>query len=184
MMPASPQGRNVTKGARLVELIAQTDSRLSTAEQEQIVTIATQIDRIERSIGHLLQHYANRSRLSLVEAQTLAAVLDLGSNARLSSIAELVRVPLSTMTGVATRLERNGMVERKRASDDARAFVLSLTTEGRDRLRLMFGPFFEEISNVCQQVGPSTLETIVESFTTVSELAEMLESRLGIKPDS
>lgn len=183
-MPAPAQGRNVTKGARLVELIAQTDSHLSTAEQAQIVTIATQLDSIERSISHLLQHYANRSKLSLVEAQTLAAVLDLGSNARLSSIAEMVRVPLSTMTGVATRLERYGMVERKRASDDARAFVLSLTPEGTSRLQQMFGPFFEEISNVCLQVGPSTLETIVESFTKVRELAEMLEGRLGITPDS
>lgn len=166
----------MTKGARLFELIKKSVDRSCIADNHQIIEIASMIDRIERAIGHSLQHHAARCHLTLLEAQSLAAILDLDEKAKLSAIAETVRMPLSTMTGVAARLERSGLVARTRATDDARASVLTLTEDGKTRLVSMFGPLFEQISKLTEQTGSDTLQSVIVAFHTVSELAENLES--------
>lgn len=168
----------MTKAKRLVELIGEPDCQQTMVEREKIMELATMIERIERSISRSLQHYANQHQLTLLDAQSLATILDLGENARLSLIAENVKMPLSTMTGVAARLERAGLVERHRASDDARASVLSLTPEGMERTQKMFIPFFEEVRRVIEQAGPDTMQSIVDAFTIVRDMAEQLESGL------
>lgn len=166
----------MTRAKKLVDLIGESESNLTDDDREKIMKLATMIEQIERNISHSLQYYANQSQLTLLDAQALAAILELGDKARLSAIAEDVRMPLSTMTGVAARLEKAGLVERKRATDDGRASILSLTDEGTNRVKEMFQPFFREVSQVIETTRPGTLETLVKSFSIVNKLAEQLGS--------
>lgn len=167
----------MTRAKRLVELLGESESHLAGCDGKNIVQLAGMIERIERNISRLLQYYANRCQLTLLEAQALAAILELDNKARISAVAEYARMPLSTMTGVAARLEKAGLVERKRASDDGRASVLSLTAEGVTTMRELFQPFFREVAQVIEKAGPETLQSVIDSFTIVSELAEQLGSR-------
>lgn len=164
----------------LMDLMQDEGSPLSLCEHEMVVHLADMIERIERAIGSALQRHAAQSQLTLLEAQALAVILKKGVNARLSTIAEATRMPLSTMTGVASRLEAAGLVERKRATDDGRAFVLTLTDTGIAKTKEMFQPFFREVTTLIDKSGPDTLPRIVDSFAIVCELAEQLG---GIHPN-
>ena len=164
----------MTRTKKLVDLIGESESNLAGEDREKVMELATMIEQIERNISRSLQHYANRTQLTLLEAQALAAILELGDKARLSSIADDVRMPLSTMTGVASRLEKAGLVERKRATDDGRASVLFLTDAGTTQVKEMFQPFFREVAQVIDESGSGTLDTLVDAFATVSRMAEQL----------
>lgn len=164
---------------RLVELIGESESNLSGGDREKVIELATMIEQIERNISRSLHFYASKSQLTLLDAQSLAAILEFNGGARLSAIAERVRMPLSTMTGVAARLEKSGLVERKRAADDGRAWVLTLTDEGTARIREMFRPFFREVAQVIDDAEPGALEAMIESFTLVNQMAERLAANIG-----
>lgn len=166
----------MTRTKKLVDLIGESESNLAGEDREKVMELATMIEQIERNISRSLQHYANRTQLTLLEAQALAAILELGDKARLSAIAEDVRMPLSTMTGVASRLEKAGLVERKRATDDGRASVLFLTDAGTTQVKEMFQPFFREVAQVIDESGSGTLDTLVDAFATVSRMAEQLNA--------
>lgn len=164
----------MTQAKKLVDLIGESGTNLAGDDREKVMELAAMIEQIVRNISRSLQHYASKSQLTLLDAQALAAILELEEKARLSAIAEYVRMPLSTMTGVAARLEKAGLVERKRAADDGRASVLSLTDEGASRVREMFQPFFRSVSQVIDQARPGTLDTLMDSFTIVNQMAEQL----------
>lgn len=168
---------------RLFDLVGDGDRNASRINREEIVELATMIEQIERNIGQSLQYYANRSGLTLLDAQALAAIVELGDNARLSAIAESARMPLSTMTGVAARLEKAGLVERRRATDDGRAFVLILTPKGVLQVKELFGPFFEQVSKVIETAEPGTLEALVESFRAVNEMALQLRATVDAQAE-
>lgn len=56
--------------------------------------------------------------------------LDTHGGLRVSAIAACHGVDVSTITPRLKRLETAGLVERERATDDARAFVITITDEG------------------------------------------------------
>lgn len=162
--------------SRLQELFGDQISEEQRAQREMFFEIGQKFEDIERSINRALQLYAQESGLTLLEAKALGRLLDEGE-ATLSSIAECEHMPLSTMTGVATRLEKAGLVERTRSEDDRRAYVLTLTSAGMERLRRMFEPFFNEISTVLEQADKDTLQSVVSAFDTVAEMAKVFEDR-------
>lgn len=50
---------------------------------------------------------------------------------RMSDLADYLRAPLNTATGVVARLTRRGFVERRHSPDDKRVVVVGLTDQGR-----------------------------------------------------
>jgi len=48
-----------------------------------------------------------------------------------SSLARAVAVGLPTLTGIVSRLEARGLLERKRGAEDKRQVLISITAEGR-----------------------------------------------------
>lgn len=168
----------MTEACKLNELFDDSGDEATFAKRELIIHLGDQIESIERSIGRLLQSHAVGCGLTMIEGKALATLLEHNGSARLSVIADHVRIPLSTMTGVATRLEKSGLVERERAADDKRAFVLNITPAGRDKLRELFVPFFGEISDVIDSFGADTMQSVVAAFDVVASMAAALENRV------
>lgn len=54
---------------------------------------------------------------------------------RMSELADRVMISPSGLTRMVDRLERDGLVERKRVSEDARVMMAKLTDRGREVLR-------------------------------------------------
>lgn len=149
-----------------------------TDQEQAIIQFRVYFEQIEGAIAYALSEYASREGMDLMEGLSLRWVYDLGDQAKIGAIADKLRIPLSTMTGVANRLESNNLVERHRAPDDGRAFVLRLTDEGMSRLDGMFVPFFNDVTCILGDEGESALPQMIEGFERVSRLSQKLEAKV------
>ncbi|MEU6752766.1 MarR family transcriptional regulator [Spirillospora sp. NPDC046719] len=89
-------------------------------------------DRIWRSIQEGLAPL----NVSMSEYSVLALVGEAGPQGmRMSELAERRLMSSGGFTRLADRLERRGLIERRRSADDGRGFEVTLTDEGRALLR-------------------------------------------------
>jgi DNA-binding MarR family transcriptional regulator len=82
--------------------------------------------------AHLLRAEAHRGR-SLGSLLVLRR-LDAEGPQRITELAVAERVAQPTMTGLAGRLEQEGLVRKTRDAGDARAVLVELTAAGREQL--------------------------------------------------
>lgn len=165
------------ESARIFSLGRYRDLENLTEQERNIIEFRQLSERLERSISSAIQEYSSKVGLTLLEAVTLQSLFDLGEEAKVGAIAEQARMPLSTMTGVARRLETGGLVSRRRAPDDGRAYVLSLTDKGLARLEEMFVPLLTDLHVILEEVEPATISIVLEGFRQVAELGECLEQK-------
>jgi DNA-binding MarR family transcriptional regulator len=79
---------------------------------------------LEAGGGMPLTHYDVLRQLALAPGQRL----------RMADLAERVMLSRPGLTGVVTRLEKQGLIERERVSDDRRGLYAVLTAAGHNRL--------------------------------------------------
>lgn len=107
-----------------------------------------QVDRIVEAIIYL---YTEARRLTKDQAAkhgltgpqlSVAKILEDIGDLSLSELSERINAQNSTVTGIVDRMEREGLVERKRSSDDRRVVHIRLTKKGNELARSMkFEPF-------------------------------------------
>jgi len=110
--------------------------------------LKAQVDRIAEVIIYL---YTESRRLTKSEATkvgltgpqlSVVKILDELGDMSLSDLSERIRAQNSTVTGIVDRMEREGLVDRKRSSEDRRVVRIQLTDKGRRLARsLDFEPF-------------------------------------------
>ncbi|TDE56333.1 MarR family transcriptional regulator [Nonomuraea mesophila] len=72
----------------------------------------------------------------MAEYSVLALLGEAGQNGmRMSELAQLRLMSSGGFTRLADRLERRGLIERRRSADDGRGFTAVLTKEGRALMR-------------------------------------------------
>lgn len=140
--------------------------------------LATMFGQISTNLDRALQVYAERAGMTLLDGQALYAVCELGADARPGTIAERLKMPLSTMTGVANRLVAAGLVERKPAPGDGRSAMLVVTSLGLERVRMLFHPVLHDVTEILDEHGPGAIEKISEGFRLVLSVTETLEQRV------
>lgn len=111
-------------------------------------TYKAQVDRIVETIIYL---YTESRRLTKEQAArhgltgpqlSVAKILEDLGDLSLSELSEKINAQNSTVTGIVDRMEREGLVERKRSSDDRRVVHIRLTRKGHELARaLNFEPF-------------------------------------------
>lgn len=158
------------------EFLLRRDSE-GTESDRQLMALAEMFTQISTSIDRALHHYAERVDLTLLDGQALFAIIELGNDARISSIAERLRVPLSTMTGVANRLVTGGLAERKTAPDDGRSSILVITDLGEERATEMFQPVLRDVAEIMNSYGEDAVSQILSAFGLVQEMTETMEAR-------
>jgi DNA-binding MarR family transcriptional regulator len=100
---------------------------------------------LDGSIGFLLARTA-RSMKRALEARLSAynitasqyvvlSVLDEQDGISLSQLGQLLYFDNPTITGIMDRMERDGLVERRRIADDRRVINIFLTGQGRELLK-------------------------------------------------
>lgn len=114
--------------------------------------------------------------LDLGQQDALDVVMGLGE-ARMGDLAAALRVDPSTATRAVARLEATGLVERRRAADDARAVVVAPTPAGvelYDAIRLAaraaLAELFARFDRSEQQVLADLLDRLVEGLDDVAGL--------------
>lgn len=89
----------------------------------------------------------------------------------MTEIAEYLSVPLNTVTGIVSRLEKRGMIRRDRASDDKRIVVVKMTETGKESLKIQI----EELEVMFQKV---MVELTEEEILLISSIAQKIFSLL------
>ncbi len=84
----------------------------------------------------------------------------------------------SSVTELADRLERTGMVARARSEHDRRVVMLTATVRGRGVVEAALGPVLQEAGEIVAKLGEEQLP-VVAAF--LGELRSMLD-RLGSTP--
>jgi DNA-binding MarR family transcriptional regulator len=97
-------------------------------------TAAMAFSRADAAFAAALRAAIGQARLRGVVDPGMGPVLfDLDEHGVLSmsALAERVRVPRSTMTGIISRLEKRGIVRTAPNPEDGRSIVVALTPKGR-----------------------------------------------------
>jgi DNA-binding MarR family transcriptional regulator len=87
---------------------------------------------------------------------------------RMTELAEEVLMSPSGLTRVVDQLEREGLVERRRRSDDARSFEAVLTAAGRTRLRAANERHLQRVRELfLDRLSDAQLEQLVDIWGTI-----------------
>lgn len=81
--------------------------------------------------NHLDRRLADEGAVSLARWQALRAVRNRGGDGRVQEISADLSITVGAASKLVDRLERDGLVERRRHPSDRRSMLLALTGEGR-----------------------------------------------------
>jgi DNA-binding MarR family transcriptional regulator len=91
--------------------------------------IVASIRRIIRAIDLQSRRLQDRHKLTGPQLATLREAHKVGQPS-ISALARAVHLSQPTVSGILSRLERRGLVARKRSADDRRTVVIEVTEEG------------------------------------------------------
>jgi len=104
----------------------------------------------------------------------LLLLLYRNSEVNMTQIAEYLNAPLNTATGIVARMEKRGLVNRERSSEDKRVVTIKLTAAGRGYIKDMI----KEITRYGQlMIDGFTPEEINLVFKMVDKVMDTLSSK-------
>lgn len=89
-----------------------------------------------------------------------------------TELAHRTHTHVATMTGILTRLERDGWIERRRTEADRRSIQIHAT--GVERLTDAYGPANENLPKLLEPWTPDQVTMLVQFLTEASTIAEEL----------
>lgn len=116
-------------------------------------------------------------RFSKSELFTLL-VLDKRKEITMSELVEYINTPMSTATGIADRLVKNGYVERERSETDRRVVVLRLTDEGVQLLNRLKDMIYGYLSMLIEDLTEEEKQFMIR---IVIKIMNGLQSKLDVK---
>ena len=90
------------------------------------------------------------------------------SSRKMSELAALLRVRVSTMTGVIDQLERKGYVERIDHPQDRRSLQVRLTPEGRKLYQSARDAFLSHLAPLVQHRSPADCDRLISFLGEVT----------------
>ena len=99
--------------------------------------------------------------LTLSQFAVLEALYHLGPMS-LSEVAKKILTTGGNLTMVAGNLDKQGLVERKCSTEDARVYILSLTPKGKKLISEMFPEHAKAIAEALQTLSPKEQKKLSE----------------------
>ena len=128
---------------------------------------------LERLIEQL-RRLTPRQELSLTAASTLRRLARTGPQ-RLSELTVPEGVTQPAMTQVVTRLERDGLAERRSDPADGRAVVVSITEAGRELVARRRAAWAAALSARLQDLSAPDRQAILAALPALERLGELLD---------
>jgi DNA-binding MarR family transcriptional regulator len=156
--------------------MTQRNKGISSETSEDIHTIRTK--EIVYAIRRLMQageHYTKElNKVYNVSAAQINCLIALYENGPLSpsQIARHVMVNSSTITGIIDRLEKKGLVQRLRVSQDRRVITVELTRNGKILAENAPPPIQHKIIDGLKKLSPNEIDDI---SLTLKRLIDMLD---------
>jgi len=130
------------------------------------------------------QHTKALEKTHHVTSSQLSCLLALYENGPLppSQIGRHIMVNSSTVTGIIDRLERKGLVERSRVSQDRRVITVSLTGQGLMLVENAPLPLQDKIVSGMRRLPPQEIEQIIGGLTRLTGMLDNPEEDKGNGP--
>lgn len=127
--------------------------------------------RGSRLLEFVLDAELQRAGMSLAEYELLSMLSEApGHVMRMSRLADLTVQSRSRVTHSATRLERRGWVERRKAVDDGRGIELKLTDEGWAAVQDAARVHVASVQNhLIRQMDPQLFASLGEAMSSVRD---------------
>jgi DNA-binding MarR family transcriptional regulator len=97
------------------------------------------------------------------EAIFLLQFLRRNSPAKMSEIAEEMKIPISTATRMVDRVETRGLISRKKDRKDKRIILVSLKLKGEKIVREVEDHTYEVISKNLAEFNEDTISSFIET---------------------
>lgn len=94
-----------------------------------------------------------------------------------TALARRTRTHVATMTGILTRLERDGWIERRRVGSDRRSVEIHAT--GVQRLTEVYARTNQRLSSLLASWTPEQMEALTRFLTQASEIATEFTGHLA-----
>jgi len=105
----------------------------------------------------------------------------------IGSMSQMRGIDAATGTGIITRMEQNGLVERRHDREDRRVVKVYLTAEGRDIANTLAAPVKQFEHSMTRGISKAEMERLLEQLqqiiANVSELGPGLGDRFGLLPN-
>lgn len=128
--------------------------------------------RVMWAVDHALQKTSKRmkSRLGITGPQRLVVrMVGRFPGTSAAHLSDLLHIDPSTLTGVLTRLERRGLIQRRRDPRDGRRWFLGLTARGRMMDKRRTGTVEAAVRAAIRDVHPDELDAARRVLTTIAE---------------
>ena len=102
--------------------------------------------------------------VSLVQLRALV-LLERDGQLRAGTLAELLNVSPSTVTGLCDRLAARGLIERSLAADNRREVVVRLSPAGKELVDTVIAARRLEMARILEKIPPSELTGMTTALT-------------------
>jgi DNA-binding MarR family transcriptional regulator len=131
-------------------------------EDDHLRNAIAGLDELILSLGQrILTYFASRSADFTIKEMFLIDVLGSRESATMSELAQILSVPLTTMTSMVTRLVKRGYLDRFRTEEDRRIVLVSLSRKGHDIFREHRHEYIRTVSEVLGDLTEEEQRTIL-----------------------
>ena len=87
----------------------------------------------------------------------------------LTQVSDYLDVPLNTVTGIVDRMEKRGLLERRRSAEDKRVVTIQMTGQGMTCIKDILDQVFRYGQSVLNRLTPQELQTGIQLIDKVLE---------------
>ena len=88
----------------------------------------------------------------------------------MSEIAEYIHVPLNTATGIVSRMEKSGLVERMRSEQDKRIVLIRFSSKGLEQFNRLIGQLMGYMADILSEFSPEEMKLLESMMSKVKNV--------------
>lgn len=133
-------------------------------------------DAVHSAAIHVLRRVRQEDARTGIGPGRLSAlsVLAFGGPMRLTDLARAEQVRPPTMTRIVAALEGQGLVRRRRATDDARATILEATVRGAKVMKEGRRRRVDRLASALQRLSPNELDLLARAAALLEKVSKDL----------
>ena len=97
-------------------------------------------------------------------------LLYLKERVNMSEIADYIHVPLNTATGIVSRMEKNGLIERNRSSEDKRVVLIGFSKKGMSQFRTLISTMINYGTKVFSALTKEEIQLFIKMTGKVKDV--------------
>lgn len=101
-------------------------------------------------------------------------------HANMSQVADYIKVPLNTATGIVARMEKKGLVMRERSLEDKRVVLIAMTEAGKAYMQNLLGECLRYGEIILKTLTPEELQM---GMQIMGKLLDAVEEETAPKPE-